>query len=80
VSLLLQPNEYGSAAAVAGNIEVVKFLIQWAGANVNMTLEGGILGSDLAAEEAIGDADVMKILIAAGAHVNTHREGTTAVD
>jgi ankyrin repeat domain-containing protein 50 len=66
------------AAAVAyrRNMEIVKFLVQEAGAEVNMQIQCGNYGSALAAAAERGDMEIVKFLVQeAGAEVNMQLQG-----
>ena len=80
VNMQFQSIGYGSALGVAaaadGGIEIVKFLVQEAGANVNMMLQTGEYGSALAAAAVFGRTETVKFLIQeVGAEVNMPLQG-----
>ncbi|KAI0439402.1 hypothetical protein F4803DRAFT_47018 [Xylaria telfairii] len=73
VNLQLYNGEYGSALAAAvieGQIEIVKLLVNEAGADVDMQLEYGSYGSALVAASLEGQIETVKFLVEAGANVH----------
>lgn len=78
IEVNLPTGEYGSALAVAvryGHTEVVKFLAEKAGADVNMALRRGKYGSALATAAAYGEKEAINLLLDAGADINMPLEG-----
>jgi len=80
VNMQFQSIGYGSALGVAaaafGRTETVKFLVQEAGAEVNIPLQTGEYGSALAAAAAFGRTETVKFLIQeVGAEVNMPLQG-----
>ncbi|KAI3322849.1 ankyrin repeat-containing domain protein [Xylariaceae sp. AK1471] len=69
-----QNGQYGSAlvaaAACGQGTEIVKFLVNEAGAEANMQVQGGDYGSALAAAACCGNIETVKLLLQAGVDAN----------
>lgn len=74
---LQSESQYGSALAAAashGEKEIVEFLVEREGAEVNMQLEHGEYGSALAAAVCHGEREIAEFLVEKGAEVNMQLE------
>lgn len=77
VDMALPTGHFGSAlaaAAAGGWVEIVKYLIEECGANVNLPLIAGSYGTALNAASHWGRTECVKILLGAGAIVNLSKD------